>query len=92
MNPNPPNPESKTPETDAQYTREIHLYPQSVTLHKVVSADFARSLELSRNQYRECMDKLAAGLNKWHGTLCNDKNCPDKQALSLYTTLTKPKV
>ncbi len=83
MNPNPPNPESETPETDA--------FKQDEVRQAWEWCDFARSLELQRNQYRECMDKLADRLNRWHGNLCSDKNCQDKQALSLYTTLTKPK-
>jgi seryl-tRNA synthetase len=44
---------TETPRTDAAYTANIRLYPQSLTTHDVVSADFARELERENNLLRE---------------------------------------
>lgn len=42
-----------TPETDSEYTMRTRFYPQSLTEHAVVSANFARRLERERDDLRE---------------------------------------
>jgi hypothetical protein len=57
------NPNTLTPETDAQIRGPIRLYPHSLCETEVVVADFARKLERERDEARKTCAELVTDGN-----------------------------